>query len=113
LPGKVLLLENISAVAVEVFREAGYDVESHQAALEETGKIAGAAVEVLPKQPESGAGSQKVLHGLPNGILAPHLGGSTEEARQNIGWLVSAKWLDYVGRGESMLNVNLPHGRLE
>jgi hypothetical protein len=32
---KVLLLENISAVAVEQFRAAGYDVESHKAALEE------------------------------------------------------------------------------
>ena len=32
---KVLLLENISAVAVEQFRAAGYEVDSHKAALEE------------------------------------------------------------------------------
>ena len=32
---RVLLLENISAVAVEGFRDAGYEVESHKTALEE------------------------------------------------------------------------------
>jgi D-3-phosphoglycerate dehydrogenase len=44
---KVLLLENISAVAVEQFRAAGYEVESHKAALEERElieKIRGAAI---------------------------------------------------------------------
>ena len=43
---KVLLLENISAVAVEQFRAAGYEVESHKAALEEgelIEKVRGAA----------------------------------------------------------------------
>ena len=37
---KVLLLENISAVAVEQFRDAGYEVESHQPALDERDLVA-------------------------------------------------------------------------
>jgi D-3-phosphoglycerate dehydrogenase len=77
------------------------------------GKLAGAAVDVFPKEPESGAGFQSVLQGLPNVILTPHVGGSTEEAQQNIGQFVSARLLDYVRTGNSMLSVNLPHCHLE
>jgi D-3-phosphoglycerate dehydrogenase / 2-oxoglutarate reductase len=78
-----------------------------------TGKIAGAAVDVFPKEPDSGAGFQNVLQGLPNVILTPHIGGSTEEAQHNIGSFVSAKLLDYVRTGDSMLSVNLPQCHLE
>ncbi|HVO61033.1 MAG TPA: phosphoglycerate dehydrogenase [Terriglobales bacterium] len=77
------------------------------------GKLAGAAIDVFPKEPESGAGFQSVLQGLPNVILTPHIGGSTEEAQQNIGQFVSARLLDYVNTGTSMLSVNLPHCQLE
>ena len=78
-----------------------------------TGKIAGAAIDVFPKEPESGAGFKSVLQGLPNVILTPHVGGSTEEAQQNIGSFVSAKLLDYVNTGDSTLSVNLPQSHLE
>lgn len=78
-----------------------------------TGKIAGAAIDVFPSEPESGAGFTSVLRGLPNVILTPHIGGSTEEAQQNIGSFVTAKLLDYVRTGDSMLSVNLPHCHLE
>ena len=78
-----------------------------------TGKIAGAAIDVFPKEPESGAGFKSVLQGLPNVILTPHVGGSTEEAQQNIGSFVSAKLLDYVNAGDSTLSVNLPQSHLE
>jgi D-3-phosphoglycerate dehydrogenase len=77
------------------------------------GKIAGAAIDVFPQEPESGGGFASVLQGLPNVILTPHIGGSTEEAQQNIGQFVSARLLDYVKTGNSMLSVNLPHCRLE
>jgi len=50
---------------------------------------------------------------LPNVILTPHVGGSTEEAQQNIGQFVSAKLLDYVRTGDSTLSVNLPQAHLE
>ena len=78
-----------------------------------TGKIAGAAIDVFPSEPESGEGFTSVLRGLPNVILTPHIGGSTEEAQQNIGSFVTAKLLDYVRTGDSMLSVNLPHCHLE
>ena len=78
-----------------------------------TGKIAGAAVDVFPSEPESGAGFKSVLQGLGNVILTPHVGGSTEEAQQNIGSFVSAKLLDYVKTGDSTLSVNLPQCHLE
>ncbi len=78
-----------------------------------TGKIAGAAIDVFPKEPESGAGFKSVLQGLPNVILTPHVGGSTEEAQVNIGQFVSAKLVDYVKTGDSTLSVNLPQCHLE
>ena len=78
-----------------------------------SGKVAGAAIDVFPKEPETGAGFTSVLQGLANVILTPHIGGSTEEAQQNIGQFVSAKLLDYVKTGDSMLSVNLPQCHLE
>jgi len=78
-----------------------------------SGKIAGAAIDVFPKEPESGAEFQSALRELPNVILTPHVGGSTEEAQQNIGSFVSAKLLDYVNTGDSLLSVNLPQAHLE
>lgn len=78
-----------------------------------TGKLSGAAIDVFPKEPESGAGFESVLRGLPNVILTPHVGGSTEEAQENIGSFVSAKLLDYVRTGDSLLSVNLPQAHLE
>ena len=78
-----------------------------------SGKIAGAAIDVFPKEPESGAAFASVLQGLPNVILTPHVGGSTEEAQQNIGQFVSAKLINYVRSGDSTLSVNLPQCHLE
>ena len=78
-----------------------------------SGKVAGAAIDVFPKEPESGAGFTSVLQGLGSVILTPHIGGSTEEAQQNIGQFVSAKLLDYLKTGDSTLSVNLPQCHLE
>lgn len=78
-----------------------------------SGGIAGAAVDVFPKEPESGAGFSSPLQGLPNVILTPHIGGSTEEAQQNIGEFVSARLMGYLQTGNSLLSVNLPHCQLE
>jgi D-3-phosphoglycerate dehydrogenase len=83
------------------------------AACLKSGKIAGAAIDVFPKEPESGADFKSALQELPNVILTPHVGGSTEEAQQNIGQFVSAKLLDYLKTGDSTLSVNLPQCHLE
>jgi len=75
----------------------------------ESGRLAGAAVDVFPTEP-SGRGEEFVseLRGLPNVILTPHVGGSTEEAQQDIGEFVAGKLLDYLDAGATSLSVNLP-----
>jgi D-3-phosphoglycerate dehydrogenase len=78
-----------------------------------SGKLAGAAIDVFPREPENGAAFSSVLQGLPNVILTPHVGGSTEEAQQNIGQFVAAKMIDYCRTGNSLLSVNLPQCHLE
>jgi D-3-phosphoglycerate dehydrogenase len=78
-----------------------------------SGKLAGAAVDVFPKEPETGGAFSSPLQGLPNVILTPHIGGSTEEAQQNIGQFVSARMIDYFKSGNSLLSVNLPHCHLD
>ena len=64
------------------------------------GTIGGAAVDVFPEEPEkNGDRFQTPLQDLPNVILTPHIGGSTEEAQENIGEDVSAKLFDYLEKG--------------
>src|SRR6202522_3041467 len=75
----------------------------------ESGHIAGAAIDVFPAEPK-GRGDEFVseLRGLPNVILTPHVGGSTEEAQQAIGDFVAGKLADYVVSGSTALSVNMP-----
>lgn len=64
------------------------------------GQIGGAAVDVFPVEPEkNGEYFQSPLQDCPNVILTPHIGGSTEEAQQNIGEDVSAKLFNYLEKG--------------
>lgn len=74
-----------------------------------SGRIAGAAIDVFPTEPK-GRGDAFVsqLQGLDNVILTPHIGGSTEEAQQDIGGFVAAKLRDYINAGTTSLSVNLP-----
>ena len=75
----------------------------------ESGHVAGAAIDVFPEEPKaSGEEFTSVLRGLPNVILTPHVGGSTEEAQQDIGEFVAGKLTDYVAAGSASLSVNLP-----
>ncbi len=67
-----------------------------------SGKIAGAAVDVFPEEPErTGDAFSTVLQNLPNVILTPHIGGSTEEAQANIGLDVTSKLIKYLELGIS------------
>ena len=64
------------------------------------GHINGAAVDVFPYEPEkNGDRFDSPLQDLPNVILTPHIGGSTEEAQQNIGEDVSIKLFNYLEKG--------------
>jgi D-3-phosphoglycerate dehydrogenase len=75
----------------------------------ESGHLSGAAIDVFPEEPK-GRGDRFVspLQGMKNVILTPHVGGSTEEAQQDIGRFVAGKLRDYTLSGGTSLSVNLP-----
>ncbi|GLY27303.1 phosphoglycerate dehydrogenase [Kineosporia sp. NBRC 101731] len=75
----------------------------------ESGQLAGAAIDVFPEEPK-GRGDKFVspLQGMPNVILTPHIGGSTEEAQQDIGRFVAGKLRDYTIHGSTALSINFP-----
>jgi D-3-phosphoglycerate dehydrogenase len=80
----------------------------------DSGHLAGAAVDVFPNEPAaSGDPFESELRGLPNVILTPHVGGSTEEAQQDIGEFVAQKLLGYLRSGTTALSVNLPEVQLD
>jgi D-3-phosphoglycerate dehydrogenase / 2-oxoglutarate reductase len=63
-------------------------------------ELGGAAIDVYPEEPEkNGDPFITPLQGLSNVILTPHIGGSTEEAQQNIGEDVSSKLFNYLEKG--------------
>jgi D-3-phosphoglycerate dehydrogenase len=75
----------------------------------EKGQLSGAAIDVFPVEPEkNGAAFKTPLQGLPNVILTPHIGGSTEEAQHNIGLDVSSKMLNYLEKGASFGSHTVP-----
>ncbi|KAL1877104.1 hypothetical protein VTK73DRAFT_8841 [Phialemonium thermophilum] len=81
-----------------------------------TGKIAGAALDVYPNEPGANGDYFNAslnqwaedLRGLPNIILTPHIGGSTEEAQRAIGVEVSEALVRYINQGITLGSVNLP-----
>lgn len=73
------------------------------------GKVAGAAIDVFPNEPKDGKEPLLTpLQGLPNVLLTPHIGGSTQEAQENIAEFVSSKLLEYVHTGSTFTSVNFP-----
>jgi D-3-phosphoglycerate dehydrogenase / 2-oxoglutarate reductase len=75
----------------------------------ESGHVAGAAIDVFPVEPKrQGDPFTSDLRGLANVILTPHVGGSTQEAQEDIGRFVAGKLLGYARGGSTALSVNLP-----
>jgi D-3-phosphoglycerate dehydrogenase len=72
-------------------------------------RLSGAAVDVFPSEPR-GPGDEfcSPLRGLDNVLLTPHVGGSTEEAQENIGIEVSEKLIKYSNNGSTLTAVNFP-----
>ena len=87
------------------------DIEALKKALK-SGKLAGAAVDVYPKEPRANGGYETALQGLNNVILTPHVGGSTEEAQKDIADFVPGKIMAYINSGNTVDAVNFPNIRL-
>lgn len=84
------------------------DLDALKKALESK-QLSGAAIDVFPVEPEkNGDVFETPLQGLPNVLLTPHIGGSTEEAQQNIGEDVSARLLQYLEKGISLGSHTVP-----
>ena len=96
------------SILVNYARGEVVDLDALAEAIKEK-HIAGAAIDVFPVEPEkNGDAFTTPLQGLSNVLLTPHIGGSTEEAQENIGEDVSIKLYQYLERGVSNGSHTLP-----
>ncbi len=87
------------SILINYARGEVVDLVALSKALQE-GQLSGAAIDVYPAEPEkNGDKFTTPLQGLSNVILTPHIGGSTEEAQQNIGEDVSNKLFNFLEKG--------------
>ncbi|MDX2116289.1 MAG: phosphoglycerate dehydrogenase [Planctomycetota bacterium] len=88
------------------------DVDALAAALRGK-KLAGAAVDVFPEEPEhNDQPFESPLRGIENVILTPHIAGSTEEAQRNIGEETATKLARFMNNGTTATSVNVPEVEL-
>ncbi|MBL0308885.1 MAG: phosphoglycerate dehydrogenase [Bacteroidetes bacterium] len=105
---QTLALFKQGSVLINYSRGEVVDLEALKSNMD-TGHIAGAALDVFPEEPENnGAAFSCVLQNMPNVILTPHIGGSTEEAQLNIGMDVTTKLLNYLEQGISTGSYSVP-----
>ncbi|MGP4714869.1 MULTISPECIES: phosphoglycerate dehydrogenase [unclassified Psychrobacter] len=84
------------------------EIDDLAAALE-SGRVLGAAIDVFPKEPKSADEEfESPLRKFDNVILTPHIGGSTQEAQENIGFEVAEKFVKYSDQGDTATAVNFP-----
>jgi D-3-phosphoglycerate dehydrogenase len=84
------------------------NIEDLKTALQ-SGHIAGAALDVFPKEPKSKTEPfESEIKGVPNVILTPHVGGATEEAQAALGTEVSQKMKNAILNGDSAMALNFP-----
>lgn len=93
---------------INASRGSVVDIEALAASIR-SGHLGGAAVDVFPDEP---SGNEvkfiSALQGLPNVILTPHIGGSTEEAQANIGKEVANSLTRFMNEGATPSAVNFP-----
>jgi D-3-phosphoglycerate dehydrogenase len=96
------------SILINYARGEVVDIDALAKALSE-GQLGGAAIDVFPWEPEkNGDKFTTPLQGLSNVLLTPHIGGSTQEAQQNIGDDVSAKLFNYLEKGISYGSHTIP-----
>lgn len=100
------------ALLLNLARGFVVDVEALEAHLR-NGHLRGAAVDVFPSEPKSNLEPfESNLTGIPNLILTPHIGGSTQEAQVSIAAFVPDKMIRYVNTGDTFASVNFPNLQL-
>jgi D-3-phosphoglycerate dehydrogenase len=96
------------AILINYARGEVVDLDALSQAIKDK-QVSGAAIDVFPVEPENnGDKFTTPLQGLSNVILTPHIGGSTEEAQENIGEDVSIKLYQYLERGVSYGSHSIP-----
>ena len=95
-------------IFINAARGTVVDIDALKSALD-CGRVGGAAMDVFPVEPKSNSETfESSLRGLDNVLLTPHVGGSTQEAQENIGIEVSGKLVKYSDNGSSLSAVNFP-----
>jgi len=96
------------AILINAARGTVIDIEALCEALD-SNKLNGAAIDVFPVEPKSNTEEfESPLRKYDNVILTPHVGGSTQEAQQNIGIEVAGKLIKYSDNGSTLSAVNFP-----
>ena len=96
------------AILINAARSTVVDIDALAQALKD-GKIHGAAIDVFPIEPASiNEEFVSPLREFDNVILTPHIGGSTAEAQENIGFEVAGKFVKYSDNGSTLSSVNFP-----
>jgi len=96
------------AIIMNAARGTVIDIDALVDALK-SGKLSGAAIDVFPVEPKSNDDLfESPLTQFDNVILTPHVGGSTQEAQQNIGIEVAGKLAKYSDNGSTLSAVNFP-----
>ena len=98
----------VGAQLINASRGTVVDIDALAAALA-SGHVAGAAIDVFPAEPQ-GNDDEFVspLRAFDQVLLTPHIGGSTEEAQENIGFEVAGKLVRYSDNGSTLSAVNFP-----
>ncbi len=108
-----LALMKKNAVLLNASRGTVVDYDALSRALQSK-HLAGAAADVFPSEPASNNERfVSELQQFDNVILTPHIGGSTSEAQENIGFEVTEKMIRYSDNGSTIGAVNFPQISLQ
>jgi D-3-phosphoglycerate dehydrogenase len=96
------------AIFINAARGTVVEIDSLCSALESK-HIAGAAIDVFPTEPKTNSDPfESPLAKFDNVLLTPHIGGSTQEAQENIGVEVAGKLAKYSDNGSTLSAVGFP-----